>query len=102
MHKLTTKQLIQLNNSVYDSIKEKKYDSIGKAIYHELLAMCQYWADKVKHTEHDPFHDDKNIFKCLFHISEPRAMQYYLTHMNHCFGEKYHQPSVIDGYPIFI
>lgn len=103
MKKLDISGLVTLNNNVFEAMEQKQYESIGAAIYSELHKMCQYWADKVKHTEHDPFKDDKNIFKCISHISTSEAMGYYLLHMNHCFGEKYHgAQSVIPKMPPFI
>jgi hypothetical protein len=101
--KLHTHQLIELNNRVYESMQKEEYKSLGSAIYSELLHMSQYLADKVKHTEHDPFHDDKNIFKCLNKISDTKAIQYYLLHFKNSFGKQFEMPqSAVPGMPMFI
>jgi hypothetical protein len=101
--KLKTHQLIELNNKVYESMQKKEYDSLGTAIFEELNKMSQYLADKIKHSENDPFNNDKNIFKCLNKICDTKSMQYFLTKFKNNFGQQFEmQSSIIPGYPIFL
>ena len=104
MHKLTVHKLVSLNNDVFHSMEKQEHKTLGQAIYSVLLEKHHEDLVKlIKHTDADPYHNDSNIFKCLNKISTHQAMQYYLVHMNHCFGKQFHNmPSVIPGYPLFI
>lgn len=106
MKKLNTQKMILLNNLVYESTF-KSDKQIDELIYQNLHDnICQYWSDKLKHMQNQHDYNKNNIFKCLNLICDTNAMSYYITKMNHTFGQKYHEQlpptSSVAGMPMFI